>query len=449
MPTPAAGSAKKDRLFEFLRILLAARNGLNSGTPADLAKTATTTLETSIFFLTHASRQLFFNVLGLMLFFISFLYDVGIQRHKIVGFKKIFEEHAEGKGLRLLIGFISGTIGSALLYTQSDPKQQHNLVLSISWILLSFAGYATSEGDFTNTASSVLKKLKHNPTPEQLEEAQFQLGADTKNVLEQLMQLVTSYRNSVLSGGGSNVVGSSNGKGLVSRELQQNYALIEILFGGINTGLFLGSIAYDVLSGRARRVGFAKTWEGHFSGKRAELIVASILSLTGGLLMLIIPAASEGTNAQSALEFARTFLYFSGFLTGPKAMFQILFPAATSEEIGSGQQRATSIYISSPPITRSASVLRLPRLVIPEAHDTQSNITSQHMTEEEKHDSPHHRRREPIEEFTVSPATSASSGRPLETVNTQTCLSTRDISLQLPPRLQATQSATQSMRSPY
>lgn len=323
------GSESKDKLFELLKILLGARNAVNSSASSLQSNAINDILQTSVFFITHACRQLFFNFLGLFLFAFSIAYDIGVGRHQHLGYRKILEEHAEGKGLRLAIGFLSGAAGAGILYSQQDPDNRDNVLLTLSWILLSFCGYATSEGDLAGTISSILKKIKDDHSPEAIEQMQFKLG-DTKGVLENLMQLVVSYRNSVQSSGASNIVGNGRATTLSAENLQTSYALVETVFGAAITFLFLFSLGYDICSGRAKRVGFAKTWEGHFSGKRADLSIAGTLSLSGGTILLIFPPNSTTLTGISALAFANAFLFVSGVLTGPKVLSQIWIPGAAA-----------------------------------------------------------------------------------------------------------------------
>lgn len=156
MPAAApAAHAPKQRFEEILLYVLAFRNAVHAGGfGGSTLKSTSEKISTDELLRNHATIEILYSGLVLMLFLVSMGYDIIVCKRE-VGAKQVCEDHMSGKKLALFVSGLSSAAGSALLFWQlpSVPETRNQNVMGFAVLFLLFSGFLT--GGNASTANAV------------------------------------------------------------------------------------------------------------------------------------------------------------------------------------------------------------------------------------------------------------------------------------------------------
>lgn len=306
----------QDDFSALCALLISIRYAIHSGNPADLAKFLTTdSVSTANLFSTHSLREMYVGACGLTLFLFTAVYDCLSNYDIEGGIKSALKRRLPPKNLRLFITFLFATTGGALLFSQrhTEAGQRNWAILAPGYLFLAFSGYASSSGN----EDKLVQSLRESFSNQAIDVTENPVS-NKKTKLKSFLMMIVSFRNAMLAGGSSDLVGASSSDAVNVNGVLLNYAVLELFYGSAVILLILISLFYDLCSGRAAKSGFLKVFDGHFSGENLKLSISAAMSITASILLFYESAKNVKEKSQTVAELVRLLLYTSGALTGSK-----------------------------------------------------------------------------------------------------------------------------------
>lgn len=173
----------------------------------------------------------------------------------------------------------------------------------------------------------------------QVEDTEPKPLPDKKDTLENLAELLVAFFNGVSSGNVSSVVQSTRSVNIETNALYVAYAVRVLCYAITGILLFGAAFVYHCCAGTLAEMGYAKTVQKIFFGRKRDIALSCLFALLGGILQATQMGILAAEKNEIVVGFGYLLIIFSGYLTGG----------------GSLTNAAKSLMLESPEATQAPS----------------------------------------------------------------------------------------------
>ena len=151
--------------------------------------------------------------------------------------------------------------------------------------------------------------------------------------------------------------------------------MMEAVYGGAGLLVFMISMLYDCVAGRAERIGKKMVFESHFSGIKLQFFISYILSLIGAVLWMTETNKPVAAQNKHLVVFAQIILGAAGFITSKNGRelarkARHYFQPASNAPASVAEATVSDVHIREPfGIEVSSEPARTPRRELRETVD--------------------------------------------------------------------------------